>query len=125
MSEENNNSEPLWIDLTVDDAGALRGFYERVAGWSSDPLSMGEYDDYVMKRKGETIAGICHARGPNVDMPPVWLPYFEVDSLDASLRACADLGGTQVGSVRSHGDSMRYVVVRDPAGAHSVLFERT
>jgi predicted enzyme related to lactoylglutathione lyase len=32
-----------WVDLTIPDAEAVRTFYEAVAGWTSDPVSMGDY----------------------------------------------------------------------------------
>ncbi|MBL4848131.1 MAG: hypothetical protein JKY65_21655 [Planctomycetes bacterium] len=32
-----------WVDLTVQDAPALRDFYEKVVGWTSSAHSMGDY----------------------------------------------------------------------------------
>ncbi len=120
MSEQ----ESLWFDLTVEDAVRVRDFYVATLGWTFDPMSMDAYDDFVMKAKGTAVAGICHARGPNEGFPPVWLPYFEVDSLKESLAICQAQGGTQVTEVRSTVPGMKYVVIRDPAGACAALFER-
>ena len=52
-------------------AGEVRGIYEAVVGWKSSGLDMGGYSDYVMSlpRGGRTVAGICHARGSNADLP--------------------------------------------------------
>ena len=49
---------------------------------------MGAYSDFVMNADGTPIAGICHARGANADLPPVWLIYITVDDLDHSLDEC-------------------------------------
>jgi predicted enzyme related to lactoylglutathione lyase len=106
-----------WLDLTVEDAPAVRDFYAAVTGWTPDAVAMDGYDDYAMlDAAGTPVAGVCHARGPNADLPPVWLPYFTVPSLDAALEA-ARAGG---GRLRSGPTSMGgggYAVLEDPAGA--------
>lgn len=112
-----------WIDLTVDDAEGVRDFYAAVAGWKVEPVTMGDYDDYSMLADGSAVAGICHARGSNADLPPVWLPYFGVDDLDASLERCCTAGGKVISGPRSAGPGMRFAVVRDPAGAAAALIE--
>jgi uncharacterized protein len=83
-----------WADLTVEEADKIRDFYQAVTGWTSTPLSMGAYSDFLMNDGGgEAVAGICHGRGPNADLPPVWLVYITVDDLDHSLQECQRLGG--------------------------------
>ena len=59
-----------WHDLTVENADEIRSFYEKVIGWKSSSLSMGNYDDFCMNEpaSGETVAGICHARGENAKL---------------------------------------------------------
>jgi hypothetical protein len=111
-----------WTDLTVPDAAAVRDFYAAVTGWSVQPVSMGEYDDYVMAAPGTgaPTAGICHARGPNAALPAQWLVYIAVADLDASLAACEANGGTVLAAPRGSGAS-RYAVIRDPAGAVAAL----
>ncbi|HRW30842.1 MAG TPA: hypothetical protein P5227_12655, partial [Emcibacteraceae bacterium] len=90
-----------WIDLTVDDAENIREFYQTVAGWSADSFDMGDYNDYNMNNEnGETVAGICHARGGNAGIPPMWIPYISVHSLDDSLKNIERLGGALVNGPR-------------------------
>ena len=84
-------SEPgkiAWIDLTVPDAEAIRDFYQHVAGWDPSPVAMGDYEDYCMTPSGaaQPVAGICHARGYNEDLPPAWLIYITVGDLDEAMR---------------------------------------
>jgi predicted enzyme related to lactoylglutathione lyase len=114
-----------WIDLTVPDAVALRDFYQNVTGWTPSPVEMGGYQDFCMHPPGENdpVAGICHARGPNAELPPVWMVYISVDNLDGSLRQCQSLGGKLRSPVRDMGPMGRYCVIEDPAGAVSALFE--
>lgn len=114
-----------WADLTVPDATGLKDFYAKVAGWTVVPLSMGDYDDYVMMQPGtETaVAGVCHARGKNSGLPPMWLIYITVTDLDARLDACRANGGTVLMEPRSSGGTARYAVITDPAGASVALFD--
>lgn len=113
-----------WTDLTVTDAVAVRDFYVQVAGWSATPLSMGDYDDFVMNAPdGSTVGGVCHARGRNAGAPAVWMMYITVADLDASLAACRDSGGTVVSEPRGAGGTARYAVIQDPAGAMAALYD--
>lgn len=86
-----------WNDLTVPDAGAVRDFYQHVTGWVPSPAGMGDYEDYCMTPSGaeQPVAGICHARGHNADLPP-----------------------------KDMGSQGRYSITEDPAGAVTGLFER-
>lgn len=113
-----------WTDLTVPDAPAIRDFYSKVVGWSFAPVDMGGYDDFNMNQpeSGETIAGICHARGVNAELPAQWMIYITVADLDASIAQCKKLGGHVISGPRGMG-SQRYCVIRDPAGAVAALYE--
>jgi len=111
-----------WTDLTVKNAGELRDFYGKVAGWSSSPVSMGEYEDYSMVAAGgDTVAGICHARGSNANLPPQWLIYITVADVDESAKKCTEMGGKVIEGPRAMGGG-RFCVIRDPAGAVAALF---
>ena len=113
-----------WIDLTVDDAIAVRDFYREVVGWQSESVDMGGYSDFNMMspETGESVAGICHARGSNATLPPYWLIYVVVPDVDESISRCKDLGGEVVLEPRSMGGD-RYGVIRDPAGAVCALYQ--
>lgn len=114
-----------WTDLTVDDAESVRDFYKQVVGWRVEPVDMGGYADYNMcGPSGTPLAGVCHARGPNADLPPVWLIYVHVDDLDQSIERCQSLGGHVVSGPKSMGSVGRYCVIQDPAGAHLGLIEQ-
>lgn len=111
-----------WRDLTVDNAEEVRDFYSKVVGWKSEPHDMGEYEDFVMMAPvgGETVAGICHARGSNADLPPLWLVYITVDDVEKSAKQCVKLGGKVIDGPRSMGTS-QFCVIQDPAGAVAAL----
>lgn len=126
MSEERKPIGSVgWFDVTIPNATELRDFYEAVVGWKPQSLSMGEYDDFVMLRPdGEAAAGVCHARGANAALPPQWLAYVIVADLDASIIACERGGGTVIVPQRKMGDTARFCVIRDPAGAVIGLYQQ-
>jgi predicted enzyme related to lactoylglutathione lyase len=113
-----------WRDLTVGNAEALRDFYSRVVGWQAAPVDVEGYSDFVMMppESAEPVAGICHARGPNADLPAQWLLYIVVEDLDRSTASCLDLGGAVVAGPRPLSGG-RFCVIRDPAGAVCALFQ--
>ena len=113
-----------WFDLTVKDAHGVRDFYKEVVGWGADALSMGDYDDYCMTEPtdGKTVAGVCHARGPNAKLPPQWLIYIAVEDLDRSIERCRTLGGKVIDGPRKSCDKP-FCVIQDPAGAVAALVQ--
>lgn len=123
-AEQPENGSLVWIDLTVDDAEKVRDFYSAVIGWGFDEVDMGGYSDFSMTAPGSgaTITGVCHARGVNAEMPPVWMPYFIVADLDTSINSCVEHGGTVVVAARQLGEG-RFCVVEDPGGAMAALYE--
>ncbi|SDL68494.1 hypothetical protein SAMN05421813_101202 [Daejeonella rubra] len=114
----------LWHDLTVEDAEGISSFYQELTGWQKEGLSMGEYEDFIMKspEDNEVIAGICHAKGANIDLPAQWLMYIVVESLDKSLEICKKMGGKVLGEKRKMGEGF-YCLIQDPAGAYVMLSE--
>jgi predicted enzyme related to lactoylglutathione lyase len=86
---------------------------------------MGGYQDFCMVPPGETqpVAGICHARGQNDGLPPVWMVYINVADLDESLRQTRDRGGKILRPATSMGEQGRYGVIADPSGAVCALFQ--
>lgn len=111
-----------WIDLTVSDASATRDFYRQVVGWSVQEVEMGDagerYADYnMLDDDGNPVAGVCHARGVNLDLPPVWMIYLPVGDLGESLRRAGEGGGKVIKATRGTDGEYAYAAVQDPVGA--------
>lgn len=113
-----------WRDLTVTDAERVRDFYAQVVGWRPEPVDMGGYSDFSMvaAATGETVAGICHARGTNAGLPSQWLIYIVVEDVERAAARCAELGGQIVRPPQAVGPG-RFCVIRDPAGAMCALYQ--
>jgi predicted enzyme related to lactoylglutathione lyase len=107
-----------WLDLTVDNATRVKDFYAKVVGWTSEGVSMGSYDDFNINLPGTntTVAGICHARGSNANLPAQWLVYVRVADVAQSAIACEARGGKVIEGPRRMGSS-NFVVIEDPEGA--------
>jgi len=98
-----------WRDLTVENADQVKDFYTKVIGWQTEAVSMGDYDDFNIylpksghESDGDTIAGVCHARGGNANLPAQWLMYVRVADVQTSPKT---MGKDQ------------FCVIQDPAGA--------
>lgn len=113
-----------WVDLTVKNAEQVRDFYKEVVGWNSADVDMGGYSDYNMNLEdGKMVAGICHSRGLNANLPPQWLIYITVSNLEKSLARCKTLGGKIIDGPRSM-DESRFCVIQDPSGAVAALWQQ-
>lgn len=136
MAKKQQIGEIVWRDLTVKDAPRLRKFYSSVMGWQTSEVPMkdakGAYADYCMnlaspgkgksKKPGETVAGVCHARGVNKKVPPQWMMYVNVKSVKASIAKAKKLGGKVLDGPRPVGP-MVFCIIKDPAGAVIGLIE--
>ncbi|WP_440875405.1 VOC family protein [Thalassotalea sp. PLHSN55] len=121
----NNIGDLAWVDLTVDNAEQVKGFYQQVVGWKTEHIPMGDYDDFAMVSEitGEAVSGICHAKGVNADLPPMWLPYFLVADIASAVEDVSALGGKLLTPIKNMGND-RYVVIKDPAGAACALYQK-
>ncbi len=125
MSTQSKVGTIGWTDLTVGNAEEIRKFYSDVVGRTSDPVDMGGYNDFNMNAPAtnEAIAGICHARGSNADLPAQWILYITVENLDHSAARCQELGGKILAGPQSAAGSSRSCVIQDPAGAVVALYQ--
>ncbi len=118
-----------WLDLTVSAASATRDFYRQVVGWSVQDAEMedeGErYADYNMiGDDGNPAAGICHARGVNLGLPPIWMIYLPVGDLAESVRRVQEEGGKIIKTTRGNDGEYASAVVQDLVGAYLALVPR-
>jgi predicted enzyme related to lactoylglutathione lyase len=115
-----------WLDLTVSDASATRDFYQQVVEWSVQDIEMedagGRYADYhMLGDDGTPVVGVCHARGVNLGLPPVWMIYLPVGDLAESLRRVQEEGGKIIKATRGDDGEYAYAAVQDPVGAYLAL----
>lgn len=106
----------VWYELTTPDVDAARRFYPPITGWGTQQFDK----DYTMwTTAGVPFAGIFKL-GPEQrqqGIPPNWMPYIEVNSVDETARKVSSLGGTVVVPPADIPGTGRFAVVRDPQGA--------
>jgi uncharacterized protein len=117
-----------WLDLTVPDASTTRDFYRHVVGWSTQDVEMKDgserYADYNMLGvDGRPAAGVCHARGVNNDLPPVWMIYLPVGDLAESLQRVQHEGGKIIKAMQGTDGKDVYAAVQDPVGVYLALIQ--
>jgi predicted enzyme related to lactoylglutathione lyase len=107
-------------ELTTPDIDAARSFYERLFGWTTEPIDTGP--------DGPTMRSVFNRGSLNGTLtagnfgPPHWRPYFTVESTESALERLGALGGTTlVGPIPVPSGS--FAIVADPQGAEFALFE--
>ena len=111
-----------WLDLTVSDASATRDFYRQVIDWSVQDVEMEDgsdrYADYKMfGDDGNPAAGVRHARGVNLGLPPMWMIHLPVGDLAESVRRVREEGGKIMKTTRGNAEEDACAVVQDLVGA--------
>jgi hypothetical protein len=121
MGDKQSAGTIVWTDLTVDDAEGVRDFYREVVGSKSVATKHGGFRR--LQHDGPGTTGKRHAGGRRLpcpggerDPPAQWLVNVQVEDVEASAQKARDLGGSVVDGPRGMG-SLRFCVIRDPAGA--------
>jgi predicted enzyme related to lactoylglutathione lyase len=74
---------------------------------------------------GETVAGICHAKGPSAGLPSQWLVYIAGADLAQSIKKCLELGeGGQAVDGPHILDGSQFCVIQDPTWAVAALISQ-
>jgi predicted enzyme related to lactoylglutathione lyase len=86
----------IWYELLTKDPKAAKAFYDDVVGWNVDAEpAPGGMDYRMIVAHDGNVGGVM---GLNADMlaggaKPVWLGYFGVDDVDASVASIVAAGG--------------------------------
>jgi hypothetical protein len=112
-----------WTELHTSDPGAAKAFYQKVFGWVTQDMPMGEFT-YTVVDPGH--AGDGRSQGGLLPLTPdmaaqgwtpQWRPYFEVADCDEAVETAIKQGGT----VNMGPDDIpgvgRMAWLTDPAGA--------
>jgi uncharacterized protein len=114
-----------WNELATNDPAAAISFYEGLFGWSTQPMQTGVGPEYNVVRVGERSNGGIRALSPQEEqagMSPYWFPYFAVESLDATLERCGELGGEKLfGPIEFPAGQIGGI--RDPQGAIFAIWD--
>lgn len=113
-----------WIELATSDAAGARAFYTGLFGWGVNEFPMGEMGTYSVFQKNGADAAAMYQMGPEQQgMPPNWLSYVAVDSVDAATEKARSLGGTVVHGPFDVFEMGRMTILADPQGATFAIWE--
>jgi uncharacterized protein len=114
-----------WNELATNDTAGALVFYNGLFGWTSEEMDAGEGPPYTIIRVGERSNGGVRPLSPQEEQAgasPYWVPYFAVESMEATLDRCGELGGgTLFGPVEF--PAGRIAAARDAQGAKFALWE--
>lgn len=108
----------VWFDLCAKDTAAAGRFYAELPEWPiAAAEDAGPYRSWVMDGD-QPWAGVLQADGETAGQ---WVPYVQVDDLDAATEKATSLGATIVQD-KSEGPAGTAVTIADPGGALVVLW---
>ncbi|MBA2314498.1 MAG: VOC family protein [Chloroflexi bacterium] len=107
------------IEFPADDMERAKRFYRAVAGWEPEPME--GFDDIEFFQTAHEEGGAIGRRG--VGTGQVVRAYITVPSLDASLAAVEEHGGSVVEGATEVPGMGRYAVVLDSEGSEIGLWE--
>jgi predicted enzyme related to lactoylglutathione lyase len=115
-----------WFELATTDRAAALDFYQALVGWEATTLhDMGDGMHYqLFRRPGDAwdLGGI-YAITPAMPMPPAWIPYVRVASIDRAAAAVPAHGGQLLQEIMTVPGGARIVTATDPQGAMFALIE--
>ena len=86
-----------WNDLATNDVDAASEFYSGLFGWSIEKLDTGDAPPYWSISHGGAAAGrnggMRELTPEEQGVPPNWMAYFAVESVDETLAKAQELGG--------------------------------
>lgn len=104
-----------WNELWASDAEAVAPFYASVFGWARERMEMPSGPYHVYKREDASVAGLMTR--PDAKIPPMWLPYLEVDDVDAVVQRARSNGGAVHAEPMSVEGVGRFAIIADRQGA--------
>jgi predicted enzyme related to lactoylglutathione lyase len=116
-------------ELSTDDVAKASEFYGEVFGWRVEPIDTGGGPPYWMIRHDGAAQGMnggMRELAPEQvegGMPPSWMPYFAVESVDETVAKATERGGQLGFGPMDLPTDARIAVLGDPQGAFFAIFE--
>jgi hypothetical protein len=114
-----------WTELSTRDTAAAETFYTQLFGWTakhSAPESPMPYTEFSVQGKPGVGMMPMPAQVPAA-VPSFWMPYFQVDDIEASTTKAKGLGASIVMPPTKIPDAGRFAIINDPQGAMFAIFQ--
>jgi uncharacterized protein len=108
-----------WCELRTRDVDASRNVWTSIFGWTIDETKMPNGVTYtVFKIGGVASCGMMPMPSSiPAQVPSHWLPYFQVDDCDATVKQVSELGGKIMVPAMDAANVGRFATLADPQGA--------
>jgi predicted enzyme related to lactoylglutathione lyase len=114
----------VWTELATTDTKAASQFYTSLFPWKANPMEgPGEYTRFL--RADGNGAGGMMPMAPGQNMPPYWLPYFNVQDCAATVEKGKSLGGRVIMGPHSVPTVGTFAIFMDPQGAAFAVIQPT
>ena len=112
----------MHVELQTKDVDNAKEFYQSIFDWKFEDMPMDNGMSYTGIIVGEGTGGGMWTNPAN-NGPAHWLPYVNVDSIDATIEKVRGLGGAVVQPKTEVTDMGWYSVITDPSGATLGLWQ--
>ena len=115
-----------WIELGTTDAKAAKAFYGSLFGWQPNDMPLGDGQFYTMLQIDSKELGALYELDKTMrdaGVPPHWMQYITVASVDEAAARVKALGGTVVKEPFDVFDAGRMAVIEDPTRAVFALWQ--
>lgn len=115
----------VWYELMTTDAAGAQRFYPAITGWGTQKWDAPNSDYTMWTSGGVPFGGMVQlttaqrAQG----IPPNWLLYIAVDSVDAAASKATSLGGKVMMAPQDIPGTGRFAVIQDPQGATLAIYK--
>lgn len=106
----------VWFHNSSDNPSVSSTFYEKLLGWKA---SEGPGGLTMLAGESGPFAGV----GTKDGGPAGWIPYAQVDDVDAATKKAERLGASIL-KAKTRGPAGEYAIVRDPGGAAVALWQK-
>ncbi|MDP3619477.1 MAG: VOC family protein [Ramlibacter sp.] len=110
------------VELSSNDLPAAKTFYSSLFAWKLDEMPMGPGMTYTTISPGDGTGGGM-MNNPVPGTPSFWLPYVNVDDINASTKKAESLGGKVMHPVTPVAEMGWFSVISDPSGAALGLWQ--
>jgi len=116
--------EICWNELATPNVEAAKDFYGKVFGWKFTDHAVGDMTYTMIKASGDEFGGIwAIPKDKQKDIPPHWMTYILVETLEEALEKAVKNGATIIKPPTQAGDMGRLAIITDPTGAHIALWQ--
>lgn len=113
-----------WNELMTSDANKAKEFYKSLFGWEFQSREVNQVIYNMIKASGQESGGLMQIPADQAGkIPPHWMTYVNVDSVDDSVAKAQKLGAKVVFPVTAVEDYGRFAILQDPTGAHIGLWQ--